>query len=130
MRGWWRGWIVVWCAALATVPVPYTGVEHGWVPSAWLLVVAGVAATIGAVEGGTVPWQLAGVLGAQALVATIALGVVARLLVPRLEALVPGGPPWAVAAGMVVVLGIVAMCDVYRSPIAGNRWTHLAGIWG
>jgi hypothetical protein len=129
VRRWWRGWIVVWCAALATVPVPYTGVEDGWVPAVWLLVIAVVAAAIGLAEGGLVPWQFAAVLGSQALLAAAVLALGARVLVPRLEALAPDRASW-VLGSLLALLGMVAACDVYRSPIVANRWTNRGGRWG
>jgi hypothetical protein len=129
VRRWWRGWIVVWCAALATVPVPYTGVEDGWVPAVWLLVIAVVAAAIGLAEGGLVPWQFAAVLGSQALLAAAVLALGARVLVPRLEALAPDRASW-VLGSLLAILAMVAACDVYRSPIVAIRWTNLVGIWG
>ena len=129
MRRWWHGWVVVWCAALATVPVPYTGVEDGWVPALWMLVMAAVAGAVGLAEGGWVPWQLAAVLGVQGLLATAALALAARLLVPPLEAFASPRASWLVGA-LVAGLGAVAWCDVYRSPVVANRWTNLVGIWG
>lgn len=129
MRRLWRGWVVVWGAALATIPIPYTGVEGGWVPTVWLLTIASVAAAVGVVEGGQVPWQLAGVLGAQALVAALVIGAAAWLVVPRLQARAPDGRAQWVVAAIVCGLVLLSVCHVYRSPVSSVRWTNIVGIW-
>ena len=71
----------LWVVALLVCPVPYGGLEHGWVPPLWLAVMAGVTSVAAIAEGGRTTIQIALVFAVQALVAAAMLWAASALLV-------------------------------------------------
>jgi len=124
-----RGWLL-WVLALVTVPVPYAGIGTGAAPVSYLAVVAGVAASIGVLEGGEIGWIFAGVLAAHVLVWGAVLFVAAGRLRTTVERRVPAGQePW-VAIVLAIALGAVPFLGVYSSGFANVEGrVPLASLW-
>ena len=122
----WR----VWATALLVCPVPYAGLEHGWVPTLWLAAMAMLSGAVALVEGGGTPTRIALVFGVQAALASGVLWAASAALVGAAErALAPARARLAtrVLLGLLVAL---TLCPVYRSPISHTAgWTTLAGLW-
>jgi hypothetical protein len=122
----WR----VWVTALLVCPVPYGGIEHGWVPTSWLAAMAALSGMVAVVEGGRTPVQIALVFAMQAALGAGVLWAASALLVGAAErALGPARGRLATRAllGLLVAL---TLCPVYRSPISHTAgWTTLAGLW-
>jgi hypothetical protein len=120
----------VWVTALLVCPVPYGGIEHGWVPTLWLAAMATLSGLVALVEGGRGPVQIALVFAVQAALAAAVLWAASAALVLGAErALVPARARLATRAllGLLVAL---TLCPVYRSPISHTSgWTTLAGLW-
>jgi hypothetical protein len=122
----WRVWLV----ALVACPVPYGGLEHGWVPPLWLAAMATLAGLVAAIEGGLTPAQIALVFAVQAVLAAAVLWGLAALAVMAAERTL--GPVRARLAGRCLLGALVALTllPVYRSPISRTPgWTTLAGLW-
>jgi hypothetical protein len=122
----WR----VWVTALLVCPVPYGGIEHGWVPTLWLAAMATFSALVALLEGGGTATRIALVFGVQAALAAGALWVASAALVLGADrALAPARARLATRTllGLLVAL---TLCPVYRSPISHSTgWTTLAGLW-
>ena len=123
----WRLWIT----ALFVFPVPYGGIEHGWVPTLWLAAMAILSGTVAALEGGKTPAQVAAVFGVQALLASVVLWLACAGLVAAAERLFGPTPRARLAArGLLGILVAMTLLRVYRSPIShAPGWTTLAGLW-
>ncbi|HWP66291.1 MAG TPA: hypothetical protein VNO26_10300 [Candidatus Limnocylindria bacterium] len=122
----WR----VWIAALLVCPVPYGGIEHGWVPPVWLLAMALLSGSVVVVEGGKTPAQIAAVFGVQAVLASTVLWLASAGAVAAAQRVF--GPTRArlAARSLLGMLVALALFPVYRSPIAHTPgWTTLAGLW-
>ena len=122
----WR----VWATALLVCPVPYGGLEHGWVPTLWLAAMAMLSGLVAVVEGGTNPVQIALVFAVQAVLAAAVLWAASAVLVAAAgRALAPARARLATRA-LLGVLVALTLCPVYRSPISHTAgWTTLAGLW-
>jgi len=122
----WR----VWITALLVFPVPYGGIEHGWVPTLWLAAMALLSGTVAAVEGGQTPLLIGAVFGVQAAIASIVLWLVSAGLVAAAERLFGPSRARLAARSMLGILVALTLCNVYRSPIShAPGWTTLAGLW-
>ena len=122
----WKLWIV----ALLVCPVPYGGLEHGWVPPLWLAAMTGLSGVVAFAEGGGTPVQIALVFAVQALLAAGVLWGASTLVVWSAERTL--GPERArrVVRGALALLVVLTLCPVYRSPISHTSgWTTLAGLW-
>jgi hypothetical protein len=121
---------MLWLVAVLVCPVPYGGLEHGWVPTLWLAAMTAVVALVALFEGGNTPAQIAAVFAVQAVLAAGVLWAASTALVLLAErTLGPERAPRAIraVAGLLVVL---TLCRVYRSPIShASGWTTLAGLW-
>ena len=129
----WSGRLLrwaLWIVALVAVPVPYSGIEDGWVPAFWLLVMATLSAFVSLLEGGRAPMLIALVFAAQAVLASGVLWLASAGLV-LLGERVFGHERTVTAAGVLaVLLAGLALCPVYRSPVARTAgWTSLVGLW-
>ena len=122
----WR----VWATALLVCPVPYGGLEHGWVPTLWLAAMAMLSGLVAVVEGGTGPVQIALVFAVQAVLAAAVLWAASAVLVAAAgRALAPARARLATRA-LLGVLVALTLCPVYCSPISHTAgWTTLAGLW-
>jgi hypothetical protein len=122
----WR----VWVTALLVCPVPYGGIEHGWVPPLWLAAMASLSGLVALLEGGGTATRIALVFAVQAVLAAGALWAAsAALVLGAARALAPARAQLATRAllGLLVAL---TLCPVYRSPISHSTgWTTLAGLW-
>jgi hypothetical protein len=130
MRPAWRlGW-ALWIVAFIALPVPYGGLEHGWVPAFWLAAMAALAGVVALLEGGAIPVQIAAVFALQAALASVALAALV-VVVSGLAARVAGAA-WTrrLCALAAVALLLLTLCPVYRSPISRTAgWTSLGGLW-
>ena len=122
----WRVWLV----AVLVCPVPYGGIEHGWVPVLWLGLMALLAGLVAVAEGGRIPVQMALVFGVQAGLAAGVLWVASAVWVGLTEwALGPARARLA-TRGLLGLLVALTLCRFYRSPISHTAgWTTLAGLW-
>jgi len=122
----WRVWLV----AVLVCPVPYGGLEHGWVPVLWLAVMATLAGLVAVVEGGSTPTQIALVFAVQALLAAAVLWGLGAALVAGAERMLGPARARLAARGLLGLLVALSLCRVYRSPISHTAgWTTLAGLW-
>ena len=122
----WRVWLV----AVLVCPVPYGGIEHGWVPVLWLGVMASLAGVVAIVEGGRTPLQIALVFAVQAGLAAGALWAASAALMWVAERTLGPARARVAARGLLGLLVALTLCRVYRSPISHTAgWTTLAGLW-
>jgi hypothetical protein len=122
----WRVWLV----ALLVCPVPYGGIEHGWVPVVWLALMASLSALVAVVEGGHLPVQIAFVFGVQAGLAAAVLWGASAVLVGLAEWTLGPARARIATRGLLGLLVALTLCPVYRSPISHTvGWTTLAGLW-
>ena len=121
---------LVWSVALLVLPVPYGGLEHGVVTTAWLATIALATAAVVVVEGGGAAAGIATIFGVQALVLAAILWLASLALVGLLvRALDQRRAAWTVAAVVAVMLACAPL-RVYHSPIARTPGrTTLAGLW-
>jgi len=129
----WSGRLLrwaLWIIALVAVPVPYSGIEDGWVPAFWLLVMATLSALVSVLEGGRAAMMIAVVFAVQAVLACGVLWVASAALVLLGERLLGHERAVTAAGVLAVLLAVLALCPVYRSPIARTAgWTSLIGLW-
>jgi len=122
----WRVWLV----AVLVCPVPYGGLEHGWVPVVWLATMAMLAGLVAVVEGGSTPMQIGLVFAVQAGLAAGALWVASAASIWVAEWTLGPGRARVAARGLLGLLVALTLCRVYRSPISHTAgWTTLAGLW-
>jgi hypothetical protein len=122
----WR----VWLTAVLVCPVPYGGLESGWVTTAWLAFMATLSGLLAVFEGGRTPAQIALVFAIQAVLAAASLLLASATFVWTAERLL--GPERARLASRTLlgVLVALTLCRVYRTPISHSAgWTTLAGLW-
>jgi hypothetical protein len=120
----------LWVVALLACPVPYGGLEQGWVPPLWLGTMALLAGGVAAIEGGTTPLQIAAVFAIQALLAAGVLWLASWLVVRLAEWALGEAEAYRVVRGVLVVLIALTVCPVYRAPIShAAGWATLAGLW-
>ncbi len=108
---------ILWLALVVALPVPYWAFEAGWVPTMWLVELAGFSIAMVLTEGGMVGRVITGLFVGQAVLWIALLYVTARLGSRAIHALVPAS--WQTPCVATTVLALLggALLRVYATPL-------------
>lgn len=120
----------LWLTFVFTVPVPFFMVEVGWVPTARLLMFAGMTLVAAIAEPDWVSWSIAGFFVVQALAFAAILYAVAAGLARLAARLVPRHLHFACLAAVVAGCFAASLFHIYRTPLSGSSArSNLFGIF-
>lgn len=121
---------ILWAALLLTLPVPYWAMEGGWVPTFWLVELAGFTLAVLVTEGGSIVSLITGLFVLEALLATLVLYALARFGAQLLLRSVPEAWQKSSVVLMVLLLLASSLFRVYTTPlVAGGGRVNLLQLF-
>jgi hypothetical protein len=111
---------LLWLALLVALPVPYWLFETGRVPTLWLGELTAFVLAMLLSEGGMVTRIVASLFVAQTLLFVGVTWVIARYAARWIGVLRSENARMAAAVGVIVLLLVIALSPVYRSPLVAG----------
>jgi hypothetical protein len=121
---------ILWLTLLVALPVPYWVFESGWVPTMWLVELAGFCGAVLLSEGGQVPRIITALLGGQVAAYVLLLYLGARALARLVETFLPTSWQGPGVAAMVLVLLGTSLLPIYATPfVLGGAQVNLLQLF-
>jgi hypothetical protein len=122
---------LLWLALLVALPVPYWMFESGRVSTLWLGELTAFVLAMLLSEGGMVTRVVASLFVAQTLLFIGVTWIVARFATRQIVRLSSERGRVLATAAMIVVLLVVSLLPVYRSPlVSGGEAVNVIGLFG
>ncbi len=104
--------------------------EGGWVPTIWLYELSAFTVAVLVTEGGSIVGLMTGLFLVEALLATVGLYVLSRILARGLQRLLPES--WRIGGivAALAVLACISLVGVYATPlVAGGGRVNLLQLF-